>query len=194
MKRLAAVNLIVGAFCLVGGSLSAQSWTGGQFKAGQYFKFTVNSERGLSGWVSLRFAPAAGANLELLVEAEWMGAFSEKLLLKPGMTSFDLVYSATNPSVPNLLASLLVLDKALLENTQLKTGFSWKQGKSGIVVESMKTVAGLAGYLVVYETVHAFTGRARQVQVALKPGFPVPLFVKCPAANDTWTYQLETSR
>jgi hypothetical protein len=200
-QRVKLVSLMVGFFFAyaatngLGGAAAQNSsgkWSYFQFKSGQFLKYEMKSERGLSGWLSIKVEDGSPGGLNVTLAGKWTGEFSETAKLKPGMSPFEFVYSFKNVQIPNAAGSLLNIDSVLVDNTTWKDGFRWTQGDQSIEVKGEKECAGIKGLLVLY-TSKSF-GRVQKKTYCVNPRVPLPLYAEVPAANDTWTYELVESK
>jgi len=171
---------------------SSGKWSYFKFKSGQFFKYEMKSERGLKGWLSIKIEDESPGVLNVTLAGKWTGEFSETAKLKPGMSSFDLVYAFKNIEIPNAAGSLLNVNAVVVDNTTWKDGFTWTQGDNAIEVKGERECAGIKGLLVTYSS-KAF-GRVQKRTYCVNSNIPLPLYAEVPAANDTWTYQLVESK
>jgi hypothetical protein len=171
---------------------SSGKWSYFQFKPGQFLKYEMKSERGLSGWLSIRIEDGSPGGLNVTLAGKWTGEFSETAKLKPGMSAFELVYAFKNVEIPNAAGSLLNIDAVLVDNTTWKDGFHWTQGDHSIEVKGEKECAGIKGLLVSYTRKNF--GRVQKSTYCVNSRIPLPIYAEVPAANDTWTYELVESK
>lgn len=167
---------------------SSEKWSYFKFQPGHFFRYEMKSERGLTGWLSVKIEAESPGVLKVTLAGKWTGEFSETASLKSGMAAFDLVYSFKNPMIPNAAGSIINIDAVVVENTTWKDGFTWTQGDNSIVVKGEKECAGIKGLVAVY-TSKVF-GRVQKRTYGVNPNIPLPLYAQVPAANDTWTYEL----
>ena len=192
--KLISLAFVVFAFA-AGNSLrdvaaqgGSEKWAYFKFKPGQFFKYDMNSQRGLKGWLSVKIEDGGNGILNVTLAGNWTGEFSETAKLKPGMSSFDLVYAFKNAAIPNAAGSIVNVEDAVVENTAWKDGFKWAQGARSIEVKGQKEAAGVKGLLATYSS-QSF-GRVQKRTYCVNPGIPLPIYAEVPAANDTWTYLL----
>jgi hypothetical protein len=171
---------------------SSGKWSYFQFKPGQFLKYEMKSERGLSGWLSIRIEDGSPGGLNVTLAGKWTGEFSETAKLKPGMSAFEFVYAFKNVDIPNAAGSLLNMDAVLVDNTTWKDGFHWAQGDQSIEVKGEKECAGIKGLLVAYTSKNF--GRVQKRTYGVNSRIPLPIYAEVPAANDTWTYELVESK
>jgi len=167
---------------------SSGKWSYFKFQSGQFFKYEMKSERGLTGWLSVKIEAESPGVLSVTVAGKWTGEFSEIAKLKPGMSAFDLVYAFKNPEIPNAAGSLLNIDAVVVDNTTWKDGFTWAQGDNSIEVKGEKECAGIKGLVAIYSS--KLFGRAQKSTYCVNSNIPLPIYAQVPAANDTWTYEL----
>lgn len=165
-------------------------WRHFDFKPGQFMKYSLTSERGLEGWVSIKVDPGAGGNLDLTLEGNWVfDEISETATLERGMVPFDFTYSLSSSAI-NLLSSLFIVDNIPFHQAKWQEGHRWEEGDKILEVGGEETYAGVTGRVVIYEAPHTFTGETQNFKYVVKLDFPLPLFMETPAANDTWYYEL----
>lgn len=172
------------------GTDDAKTWSHFAFKPGQFFKYTLTSQRGLSGWVSVAVAGGEGKALNITLAGSWMGDFSETAVLEPGMSAMDFVYSMEDFNIPNAMGSLLMADSEITGSPVCQEGFEKTAGDKSIKVRGTCEYAGIKGLTVNFQSKHFATGKIEKRVYCLKHDLPLPLYVQCPAANDTWTYEL----
>lgn len=168
----------------------AKKWNYFQFKAGQFFKYQIKSERGLSGWVSIKVEAGEEGAQNIAIAGEWMGEWSETAILNPDMSAFDFIYSMENFEIPNVVANLMIVDEDIVQNTVWKEGFNRAEGDKTIKVGQTQSIAGIQGLVMTYTSKHFATQKTETRTYCVNPDLPLPLSVKCPAANDTWIYEL----
>lgn len=170
----------------------AGKWSYFKFKAGQYFKYELKSERGIRGWVSLKVEDGGAGVLNVTLAGNWSGDFSEIVKLKPGMSAFDFIYSPKNSAITNAMASLVDIEAVVVDKTTWKDGFKWAEGDKSIAVAGEKEHAGVKGLLVTYSS--KLFGRIQKRTYCVNSNVPLPVFAEVPAANGTWTYELVEKR
>ena len=193
-------NLLFAAFLFVfafaGGSLldgaaaqnSPGKWSYFTFKAGQFFKYEMKSERNLKGWLSIKIEDGGKAAFNVTIAGKWTEEFSETAKLKPGKSAFDLIYSFKNVAISNAAGSLLDISADILDNTVWKDGFKWAQGDKSIEVKGERECAGIKGLLVSYSS--KLFGRVQKRIYGVNTSLPLPIYAEVPAANGTWIYEL----
>lgn len=166
-------------------------WRHFDFKPGQFMKYSLTTERGLEGWVSVQVDSGEGANLDLTIEGNWVlgGDISETATLAPAMEPFEFTYSLESEG-SNLFSSLAIFDNIPFHQVKWEEGYLWEEESKILEVGGEETYAGITGRVVTYEAPHAFTGEAQYFKYVIKLDFPLPLYVETPAANDTWYYEL----
>ena len=164
-------------------------WKHCDFKPGQFMKYSLTSERGLEGWMSIKVDPGEGGNLDLTLEGNWLGEFSETATLVRGMVPFDFIYTLGTEAI-NVFSSLFILDNIPFHEVKWEEGYRWDEDTKILEVGGEETYAGVAGRVVTYEAPHTFTGETQNFKYVIKLDFPLPLFVESPAANDQWYYEL----
>ena len=167
---------------------SPEKWSYFKFQSGQFFRYEMKSERGLTGWLSVKVEAESAGVLNVTVAGKWTAEFSETAKLKPGMSAFDLVYAFKNDEIPNAASSLLNIDAVVVDNTTWKDGFKWTKGDNSIEVKGEKECAGMKGLLAVCTS--KLFGRVQKRTYGVNSNLPLPLYAEVPAANDTWTYEL----
>lgn len=172
------------------GQNASEKWSYFEFKSGQFFKYQLTSERGLEGWVSIKVEDGGDQNFNITLAGNWMGEFSETAKLKPGMSAQDFVYSVQNFQIPNVMSSLFIVDSVITDNVTWKDGFKWTQGDKSIEVSGTQEYAGIQGLVMTYSSQHFVTKQVQKRIYCVCLDLPLPLYLQCPAANDTWTYQL----
>jgi len=172
------------------GQSASEKWSYFEFNSGQFFKYKLTSERGLEGWVSIKVEDGEGDALNITLAGNWMGEFSETAKLEPGMSPMDFVYSVENFQIPNAMGSLLMVDNEIIENATWKDGFKWAQDDKSIEVSGTQEYAGVQGLMMTYTSTHFATKKVQKKIYCVNPDLPLPLYLQCPAANDTWTYEL----
>jgi len=172
------------------GQSDSEKWSYFEFKPGQFFKYKLTSERGLEGWVSVKVEDGEGDALNITLTGNWMGEFSETVKLEPGMAPMDFVYSVEDFQIPNAMGSLLMVDSEILQNVTWKDGFKWVQGDKSIEVSGTQEYAGIQGLVMTYTSTHFATKKVQKKIYCVDPEIPLPLYLQCPAANDTWMYEL----
>lgn len=171
--------------------LSVGSWAYFSFKPGQFMKYNVTSTRGLTGWISVAVTETDKGELALLCEGNWgLGEFSETAILKPDMTGFDLAYSFEDVVATNALSSLLIIDGVPFEEVTWEEGFEWSSGDKSIKVTAIKEYAGVSGLVMTYTSKHWAKDTLETKTYCVNEKYPLPLSIECPAANDTWKYEL----
>ena len=173
-----------------GGQSDSEKWSYFEFKSGQYFKYQLTSERGLEGWVSVKVEDGEGDALNITLTGNWMGEFSETAKLEPGMAPMDFVYSVEDFQIPNAMGSLLMVDNEIIENATWKDGFTWTQDDKSIKISGTQEYAGIQGLVMTYTSTHFATKKVQKKIYCVDPEIPLPLYLQCPAANDTWMYEL----
>jgi hypothetical protein len=170
---------------------SMGGWKHCDFKAGQFMKYSVTTERGLEGWVSVQVDSGEGDDLDLIIEGNWVlgGDISETATLARGMVPFDFVYTLS-VEASNLLGSLFNLTGIPFEEVKWEDGYRWEEGDKTLEVGGEESYAAMTGRVVTYEAPHAFTGETQYYKYVVKLDFPLPLFVETPGANDTFYYEL----
>jgi hypothetical protein len=171
---------------------SAGKWSYFKFKAGQYFKYELRSDRGIKGWVSIKIEDGGNGVFNVTLAGKWTEEFSETVKMKPGMSAFDFIYSPKNSEITNTMASLVNIDAVVVDNTTWKDGFKWAQGDKTIEVTGEKEYAGIKGLLVTYGS--KLFGRLQKRTYCVNSNLPLPVFAEVPAANGTWTYELVEKR
>ena len=91
-------------------------WKHCDFKPGQFMKYSLTSERGLEGWMSIKVDPGEGGNLDLTLEGNWLGEFSETATLVRGMVPFDFIYTLNTEAI-NVFSSLFILEDVYKRQT-----------------------------------------------------------------------------
>lgn len=195
--RLKGINLLSWMLVFFFVSSAAPQSAGGKwsyfkFKAGQYFKYDLKTERGIKGWVSIKVDDGGNGVFNVTLAGKWTSEFSEVVKLKPGMSAFDLAYSPKNSEITNAMSSLLNIDAAIVDNTTWKQGFKWAQGDKSIEVAGEKEYAGIKGLLVTYGS--KLFGRVQKRTYCVNSNLPIPVFADVPAANGSWTYELVEKR
>jgi len=191
LSLLSVLFLVIAAGITVNNAAaqnSAGKWSYFKFKAGQYFKYDLKSERGIKGWVSIKVEDGGNGVFNVTLAGNWSGEFSETVKMKPGMSAFDFIYSPKNIQITNAMASLVNVDAVVIDNTTWKDGFKWAQGDRSIEVAGEKEYAGIRGLLVTYSS--KLFGRVQKRTYCVNSNLPLPVFVEVPAANGTWTYAL----
>ncbi len=170
---------------------SMGGWKHCDFKPGQFMKYSITTERGLEGWISVRVDSGEGDDLDLTIEGNWVLGedISETATFSRGTDPFYFVHSLS-VEASNLLSNLFDLTGIPFAEVKWEEGYRWEEGDKTLAVGGEETCAGLTGLVVTYEAPHAFTGEAQNYKYVIKPDFPLPLFVETPAANDTWYYEL----
>jgi len=172
------------------GQSDSEKWSYFEFKPRQFFKYKLTSERGLEGWVSVKVEDGEGDALNITLTGNWMGEFSETVKLEPGMAPMDFVYSVEDFQIPNAMGSLLMVDSEILQNVTWKDGFKWVQGDKSIEVSGTQEYAGIQGLVMIYTSTHFATKKVQKKIYCVDPEIPLPLYLQCPAENDTWMYEL----
>jgi hypothetical protein len=172
------------------GQSTSEKWSYFEFKSGQYFKYQLTSERGLEGWVSIKVEDGGDGVFNITLAGKWMGEFSETAKLKPGMSAQAFVYSVQNFQIPNVMSSLFIVDSVITNNVTWEDGFKWAQGDKSIEINGTQEYAGLNGLVMTYSSQHFVTKKVQKMTYCVNLDLPLPLYLQCPAANDTWTYQL----
>ena len=188
LRFLCVCGLLVFSIAAVSAQTGSGKWAFLKLKAGEYFKYAMKSDRGLSGWVSIKAEDAGGGVLKVTLAGEWAGSFSEVQKLKPGMSGQDLYYKIKDPTASNAMGSILFFDNALVDDTTWKDGFTWSQGTRSIAVKDSKTCLGVQGLLATF-TSKSF-GKVQKSVYCVNPAFPLPIYVSVPGANDTFTLEL----
>lgn len=201
LKGINLLTLLVGlCFVLSAGNIvndAAAQNTGGKwsyfkFKAGQYFKYELRSDRNLKGWVSIKVEDGGNGVFNVTLAGKWTHEFSEIVKLKPGMSAFDFIYSPKNSEITNAMSSLVNIDATIVDNTTWKDGFKWAQRDRTIEVAKEKEYAGIRGLLVTCSS--KLFGRVEKRTYCVNSNVPLPIFAEVPAANGTWTYELVEKR
>ncbi len=195
LLHLRFIPMILGILlipCISGFSAQegSQKWNYFQFKAGQFFKYQIKSERGLSGWVSIKVEAGDEGALNIAIAGNWMGGWSETKALNQDMSALEFVYSFENFEIPNAVSNLLIANEDIIQKTVWQEGFNWAEGSKAITVGRSRTVAGVEGVVMVYTSKHFATQKSETRTYCVNSDLPLPLSVECPAANDTWTYEL----
>ncbi|MBN2246929.1 MAG: hypothetical protein JW755_13915 [Candidatus Aminicenantes bacterium] len=172
------------------GQSALAKWSYFEFKSGQFFKYQLKSERGLEGWVSIKVEDGEGDALNITLAGDWMGEFSESAKFEPGTAPMEFVYSVEDFQIPNAMGSLLMVDSEIIENVIWKDGFTWSQDDKSVKVSGTQEYAGIQGLLMTYTSTHFATKKVQKNIYCVNPDLPLPLYLQCPAANDTWTYTL----
>ena len=169
---------------------ASEKWSYFEFKPGQFFKYKLTSERGLEGWVSVKVEDGGSGAFNVTLAGNWMGEFSETAKLEPGTAPMDFVYSVENFQIPNAMGSLLMVDSEIIQNVTWKDGFKWVQGDKSIEVSGTQEYAGIQGLVMTYTSTHFATKKVQKKIFCVNPELSLPLYLQCPAANDTWSYEL----
>jgi hypothetical protein len=172
------------------GQSASEKWSYFEFKSGQFFKYKLTSERGLEGWVSIKVEEGEGDALNITLAGDWLGEFSETAKFEPGTAPMEFVYSVENFEIPNAMGSLLMVDGAIIENVIWKDGFTWSQDDKSAEVRGTQEYNGIQGLVMTFTSTHFATKEVRKRIYCVNPDLPLPLYLQCPAANDTWTYTL----
>ena len=172
------------------GQSASEKWSYFEFKSGQYFKYQLISERGLEGWVSIKVEDGGNSTFNITLAGNWMGEFSETAKLESGMSPMDFVYSVENFQIPNAMGSILMVDSEIIENAIWKDGFKWAQDDKSIEVSGTQEYAGILGLVMTYTSTHFATKKVQKKIYCINTDLPLPLYLQCPAANDTWMYEL----
>ena len=100
-------------------------WKHFDFKPGQFMKYSLTTERGLEGWVSVQVDSGEGANLDLTIEGNWVlgGDISETATLAPAMEPFEFTYSLESEG-SNLFSSLAIFDNIPFHQVKWEEGLS----------------------------------------------------------------------
>ena len=162
-------------------------WKHFNFKPGQFMKYSVTSARGLEGWASIMVDSGEGDNLDQTIEGyRGIGEdISETATLVRGMMPTDFTYTISSDA-SNLLSSLFNATNIPFHQVEWTEGHRWEDGEIILEVGGEETYAGVTGRVVSYEAPHAFTGEPQNYIYVINLDYPLPLFVECPAANDTW--------
>jgi hypothetical protein len=182
------VGLLVFSIVSAGAQSGSGTWAFFQLKAGQYFKYSMKSERGMAGWVSLKADDAGGGALNVTLSGKWAGDFSEVVKLKPKMSAQDFYFAIKDPSASNAFISLLEISDVLVSQMTWKDGFTRTKGSDSVVVKGSKTYLGITGF--VATLTGKFLGKTQVSVYCVNAGFPLPLSAKTPGANDTFTLEL----
>jgi len=169
---------------------SLGGWRHFDFKPGQYMRYNVTTLRGLEGWLSIEVDRDKDRNLELTMEGNWAGGdIAETATLKPDMKPFDFTYSLGFEAV-NLTSPLFIISNLPLDEVKWEEGYQWEEGDRSLEISGEKTYAGVTGHVVTSQAPHSSTREIQNNEYVINPVFPLPLFVECPAANDTICYEL----
>ena len=174
--------------------LSVGGWSYFQFKEGQYLKYNIKSVRGLTGWASIEVKKNDKGEQVLVCMGNWgLSEFSVSNVLKPGVNGEDFAF-ALDTAASNALGSLFSISYVPFAEVKWEDGFVWIGKDEAIKVSQEEEYAGVTGRVMTYTSLNAFTQKEQKRVYCINLKYPLPLKLECPAANDTWIYELAEAK
>lgn len=167
-----------------------EKWDYFQFSDKQYFKYKMISERGLEGWTSIQVKKGSDDSFDISISGRWTSEFSETVNYRPGMSSFDFIFSAENFEIATALGSLMNIDGFIVDNTVFKKGFEFSEGDKKLKIKGTDEYCGISGFILEYSAKNPVNQTSSTSIYNINTALPLPLYAKVPAANDTWIYEL----
>lgn len=165
-------------------------WAYFNFQPGQYFYYEVSSDRSGDGWVSITVEEGSDDTLDITCAGNWgLGEFSDTATLTKDMDGWDLSMTLS-PEGSNAMSSLLDISSVAWENVYWELGTEVTSGDKSYTVSEEADYAGIIGMVMVHKYKHFITKEDQQRTYCVNLDVPLPIYVECPAANDTWRYQL----